>query len=76
MTVNKSQGSGFNKVAFFSSDAIESPLFSRRIIYTAITRAKNELALYLEFSKEEFYIPPKKLPRNSLLGWQNEIMEN
>ena len=76
MTVHKSQGSEFNKVAFFSPDDIESPLFSRQIIYTAITRAKNELALYLGFTKEEFYIPPQNLTRNSLLGWQNETMEN
>ena len=76
MTVNKFQGYEFNKVAFFSPDAIESPLFSRQIIYTAIMRAKIELALYLGFAKEEFYISPKNLPHNSLLGWQNETMEN
>ncbi len=45
MTVHKSQGSEFDKVAVVFSEENER-LLSKELIYTAITRAKTEVAIY------------------------------
>lgn len=45
MTVHKSQGSEFDQVLFILPPT-PSPLLSRELLYTGITRAKKELALY------------------------------
>ena len=44
MTVHKSQGSEFNHVALIMPD-IKSPVLTRELIYTGITRAKNTFTL-------------------------------
>lgn len=45
MTVHKSQGSEFDEVALVLPDA-PSPLLTRELVYTGITRAKRLLTLY------------------------------
>lgn len=45
MTVHKSQGSEFDEVALVLPDA-PSPLLTRELVYTGITRAKRQLTLY------------------------------
>ena len=44
ITVHKSQGSGFNSVIAIVTDEVEAMLTSN-MMYTAITRAKNECTL-------------------------------
>ncbi len=44
MTVHKSQGSEFDHVVFVLPEA-DSPLLSRELVYTAITRARNKVTL-------------------------------
>jgi exodeoxyribonuclease V alpha subunit len=45
ITVHKSQGSEFKSIALILPEK-DSPLLTRELIYTAITRAKQRLALY------------------------------
>jgi exodeoxyribonuclease V alpha subunit len=45
MTVHKSQGSEFNNVMFILPDK-DSQVLTRELVYTAITRARNEVALW------------------------------
>jgi exodeoxyribonuclease V alpha subunit len=45
MTVHKSQGSEFNEVAFILP-AKDSPVLTRELVYTAVTRAKRKLSIY------------------------------
>ena len=52
MTVHKAQGSEFNHVALILPDT-KSPVLTRELIYTAITRAKNSFTL-LESHAEVF----------------------
>ncbi|MEQ1531107.1 MAG: ATP-binding domain-containing protein, partial [Methylococcales bacterium] len=44
MTVHKSQGSEFNHVALVLPDKF-SPVLTRELVYTGITRAKNYFSL-------------------------------
>jgi exodeoxyribonuclease V alpha subunit len=44
MTIHKSQGSEYDRVAIILPDA-SSPLLSRQLLYTAVTRARNELTI-------------------------------
>jgi exodeoxyribonuclease V alpha subunit len=44
MTVHKSQGSQFHTVAFLLPDA-DSRLLTRELLYTAVTRAQEQLVL-------------------------------
>jgi exodeoxyribonuclease V alpha subunit len=44
MTVHKSQGSQFDTAAVLLPDA-SSPILTRELLYTAVTRARNELIL-------------------------------
>jgi exodeoxyribonuclease V alpha subunit len=44
MTVHKSQGSEFNRVALVLPDE-ESPILTRELVYTGLTRAKNGVAV-------------------------------
>ena len=47
MTVHKSQGSEFNHAALIlPSQSV--PLVTRELVYTAITRAKQQLSLYAD----------------------------
>jgi exodeoxyribonuclease V alpha subunit len=45
MTVHKSQGSEFDRILFIVSDQ-ESPLLSRELIYTGITRSRASLEIW------------------------------
>ncbi len=45
MTIHKTQGSEFNKVLMVLPDA-ESPLLTRELIYTGVTRAKSAVELW------------------------------
>ena len=45
MTVHKSQGSEFNHVMFILPDR-DSPVLTRELVYTAITRAKERVSLW------------------------------
>jgi exodeoxyribonuclease V alpha subunit len=45
MTVHKSQGSEFNRVIFILPDR-DSPVLTRELVYTAITRAKEKVSLW------------------------------
>ena len=47
MTVHKSQGSEFNHTLLVLPDSY-SPLLSRELVYTAITRARQKLTLYAD----------------------------
>jgi exodeoxyribonuclease V alpha subunit len=67
ITVHKSQGSEFRKVAFFSTTSPDSPLWTRQMVYTAITRAKESL-LFIHSGAEELPIPQEGEERVSLLG--------
>lgn len=51
MTVHKSQGSEFDEVLMILSDR-ESPLLTRELIYTGVTRAKKRLVLW---GREELF---------------------
>lgn len=52
MTVHKSQGSGYNNIFFIIPDNIDNPLLTRETIYTAITRAIENITIY---GKEEIF---------------------
>ena len=41
MTIHKSQGSEFEKVMVVLPDQVDSPLLTRELLYTGVTRAKN-----------------------------------
>ncbi len=45
MTVHKSQGSEFDRVALVLPGK-DSPLLTRELLYTAVTRARREITLY------------------------------
>jgi exodeoxyribonuclease V alpha subunit len=45
MTVHKSQGSEFDRVLVVTPNE-PSPVLSRELIYTALTRAKRQVAFY------------------------------
>ena len=45
MTVHKSQGSEFDRVLFVLPDR-DSPVLTRELIYTGITRARNSLEIW------------------------------
>jgi len=51
MTVHKSQGSEFKQVLFILPDGL-SPVLTRELIYTAITRAKQKVEVW---GKEEIF---------------------
>ncbi len=47
MTIHKAQGSGFGKVVILLPDR-ESPILTRELLYTAITRTESDLAIWCE----------------------------
>ncbi|HBM14951.1 MAG TPA: exodeoxyribonuclease V subunit alpha [Lentisphaeria bacterium] len=46
MTIHKSQGSGFEKVLMILSGKEDSPILSRELVYTGITRAKKNAVIW------------------------------
>jgi exodeoxyribonuclease V alpha subunit len=63
MTVHKSQGSEFNEVLFVMPDR-DSPILTRELIYTAITRAKERIHVW---GKEDIFLAaiPRRIRRSS-----------
>ena len=47
MTIHKSQGSEFDEVLIVLPDQ-DNPVLSRELVYTAVTRAKKEVAILAE----------------------------
>lgn len=45
MTIHKSQGSEYNKVLIILPDKKDNPLLTRELLYTAVTRAKDEVVI-------------------------------
>jgi len=45
MTVHKSQGSEFDRVALVLPAAV-SPVLTRELVYTAVTRAREQIVVY------------------------------
>jgi exodeoxyribonuclease V alpha subunit len=45
MTVHKSQGSEFDRVLFILPD-LDTPLLTRELVYTAVTRAREEITVW------------------------------
>jgi exodeoxyribonuclease V alpha subunit len=45
MTIHKSQGSEFDRVAVLLGER-SSPLLTRELLYTAVTRARQQVTLY------------------------------
>ena len=69
MTVHKSQGSEFDKILLILSDR-ESPILTREIIYTGITRAKKSVEIW---GREDVFTSSvtKRITRTS--GLQDEL---
>ena len=55
ITVHKSQGSGFNNV--FVVLPVKSKFVSRELLYTALTRTKNKVTLFINKPNDEYSIP-------------------
>ncbi|MCX5773414.1 MAG: exodeoxyribonuclease V subunit alpha [Fusobacteria bacterium] len=71
MTVHKSQGSGYDKIVILYPES-ESPLLTRELLYTAITRAKKECILWMN-SEIYTYSMKNQLKRES--GIYNILIE-
>jgi exodeoxyribonuclease V alpha subunit len=63
MTVHKSQGSEFNEILFLLPDR-DSPVLTRELIYTGITRAREKVEVW---GKEEVFCTAisKRIERTS-----------
>ena len=46
MTVHKSQGSGFGQVLLILPDSKESPILTRELLYTGVTRTKEKVTIW------------------------------
>ena len=46
MTIHKSQGSEFNNVLIVLPEGVDSPLLTRELLYTGITRAKKKITIW------------------------------
>jgi exodeoxyribonuclease V alpha subunit len=68
ITVHQSQGSEFDKVLLIMRDE-PAPIFTRELLYTAITRAKKEIELWVEDSILE-YTFSHVIERESGIEWE------
>ena len=78
MTIHKSQGSEFDSVLVLTSKE-PSPLLSRELIYTALTRARHKIILYYEPSVFELSIGRQLRCSSGLrdkLWAPNQILDN
>ena len=48
MTIHQSQGSDYESVAVLLPEKADSPLVTRELLYTGITRAKKEVTIFAE----------------------------
>ncbi len=67
MTVHKSQGSEFNNVLIIIDDYDENNFITKEILYTAITRAKEKIYLYVNLNHLKLILN-NKTKRNSILS--------
>jgi exodeoxyribonuclease V alpha subunit len=70
MTVHKSQGSEFEHVMLVLPDAV-SPVMTRELLYTGITRAKNQLSLVLASQSVLLQATAARILRSGGLSEQN-----
>jgi exodeoxyribonuclease V alpha subunit len=68
MTVHKSQGSEFEHVALVLPDRI-TPVLTRELLYTGITRAKSQLTLVVPRSAVLCQAALQQVSRSGGLGW-------
>jgi exodeoxyribonuclease V alpha subunit len=74
MTVHKSQGSEFDRVLCLLPDR-DTPLLTRELIYTALTRARRDVTLW---GREEIFLKAvsRRIERSSGLRealWQMDV---
>lgn len=69
MTVHKSQGSEFDHTVLVLPDSF-SPLLSRELVYTAITRARNRLTL---FANENIFLGAIRTPTERRSGLADRL---
>jgi exodeoxyribonuclease V alpha subunit len=67
MTVHKSQGSEFENVALVLPEK-DSPVLTRELIYTAVTRAKQKLAVYGSLEVLQMAVARPTFRRGGLAG--------
>ncbi len=73
MTVHKSQGSEFGHVVLMLPDAERSPILTKELLYTGITRAKQRLTLVVEKNAGILKMIQRKTRRSgSLMEWFRE----
>jgi exodeoxyribonuclease V alpha subunit len=72
MTVHKSQGSEFDDVLFVLPDR-DTPVLTRELIYTAITRAKEKIQIW---GKEDIFLTAvaRRIQRSS--GLRDALWDN
>ncbi len=71
MTVHKSQGSEFNHVLLPLTENLESPLLSREIIYTGMTRAKKSVLIFGSEKALKQAIINKTVRNSGLTFWSD-----
>jgi len=67
MTVHKAQGSEFQNVAFVLPER-DSPVLTRELIYTAVTRAKKKLSIYGSMDVLQGAVCRSSVRRGNLAG--------
>ncbi|MCY4044566.1 MAG: ATP-binding domain-containing protein, partial [Cellvibrionales bacterium] len=72
ITVHKSQGSEYDEVAFSLPD-LSSPLLTRELVYTAVTRAKSKVLIYASMPELESALYQSTLRQTFL---KDRLIEN
>jgi exodeoxyribonuclease V alpha subunit len=68
MTVHKSQGSEFGHVVFILPDSPNNPVATRELLYTGVTRARNQLTLVASQENDIILMVEKRIQRSGRLG--------
>ena len=75
MTIHKSQGSEFEHAVLLFPEAQDSPIMTRELIYTGVTRAKKQLTIICPDKRELSHTVERQIRRsgrlNALLTRQN-----
>jgi hypothetical protein len=75
ITVHKSQGSGFNHIFFILPE--KSRFLSRELVYTALTRTRNKVTIFIQKSEESYsvsqYLNRIRL-NSSILGRRTSLL--
>lgn len=69
ISIHKSQGSEFNEIVVATTRSVDSPLWTRQLIYTGVTRAKKGLSIIYP-SQGSFQISHENNSRGSLIRFQ------